>query len=292
MKFKKSAIIAAAALFMGLCSMQADAQYRLPSSHSRQHQSMLAMQRPVAGVVKNESAKSIISEIEEREAFQDNDIFATNWDSPLVNAYQGLPIPQTKNLDVASFVAPLKNCRVSSSYGWRPRFGRMHRGTDLTLNVGDTVMSAFDGKVRLVKYEAKGYGHYVVVRHDNGMETVYGHLSRTLVKPNQRVKAGQAIALGGNTGRSTGPHLHFETRFMGLAINPEAIIDFEHKVPHKDIFTFDKTNYERSQSYGPRGKVRAGKAKYGKRSKTLASKSSKKSKSSKRSKSTKKRTKK
>lgn len=276
MNFKAIAVLALSAL---ATATTAQAQYKLPASHSRQHQSMLALQHPAASQVKKEASKNIISEIEEREAFQDNEIFAVNWDSPMVNAYQGMTVPAVKDLDVAGFVAPLKRCNISSGYGWRPRFGRMHRGIDLTLNVGDTVASAFDGKVRLVKYEARGYGHYIVVRHDNGMETVYGHLSRTLVKPNQRVRAGQAIALGGNTGRSTGPHLHFETRFMGLAINPEAIIDFEHKVPHKDIFTFNKASYEKSQKYGPRksgvGKSKAGKYKKGKSSrkgKTYASK--------------------
>ncbi|MDE5785189.1 MAG: M23 family metallopeptidase, partial [Duncaniella sp.] len=89
-------------------------------------------------------------------------------------------------------------------------------------------------------YERKGYGHYVVMRHENGLETVYGHLSRTLVKPNQYVKAGEPIALGGNTGRSTGPHLHFETRYLGRAINPAEIIDFENKTVLRDVFTFNK----------------------------------------------------
>ncbi len=269
-----------AALVAGAVAIDANAQYRLPASHSRQHQSMLAHQRPAAVDVKKEAAKNIVSEIKEREAMQDNEVFSVNWSSQRVNAYAGMEVPAQKDIDVAGFVAPLKNCRISSPYGWRPRFGRMHRGVDLTLSVGDTVSSAFDGKVRLVKYEARGYGHYVVVRHDNGMETVYGHLSRALVRPNQRVRAGEAIALGGNTGRSTGPHLHFETRFMGLAVNPEAIIDFQHKVPHKDIFTFNKASYEKTQVYGPRKTSKKSKAsvKSSKKKKPFASaKKSKKS---------------
>lgn len=86
--------------------------------------------------------------------------------------------------------------------------------------------SAFDGKVRIVDYEGGGYGKYVVIRHPNGLETVYGHMSRHLVRENEVVRAGEAIGLGGSTGRSTGPHLHFECRFMGIDINPTQIIDF------------------------------------------------------------------
>ncbi len=269
------------AILAGAFTFNASAQYRLPALHNQQHQSMLAHQRPAVMDIKANAIKNAVEEIKQRESLNDNDIFSDYWQSESVNPYAGALIPEVKDLNVADFVAPLKNCNVSSPYGWRARFGRMHRGVDLTLKVGDTVSSAFDGVVRLVKYEARGYGNYVVIRHNNGMETVYGHLSRTLVKPNQRVKAGQTIALGGNTGRSTGPHLHFETRYMGLAINPEAIIDFQHKVPHKDIFTFSKANYEKSQSYGPRKAKHSAKGTKSKKSKTLAS-SKRKSKKSRR----------
>ena len=95
------------------------------------------------------------------------------------------------------------------------------------------------------------------------METVYGHLSRFLVKPDQRVEVGQPIALGGSTGHSTGPHLHFETRFMGIAINPEAIFDFENQTTHTDVYTFNKNSYENSRNYAPsRYKASRGKGKY------------------------------
>ena len=152
---------------------------------------------------------------------------------------------------------------ITSRYGYRPRFRRMHKGIDLRLRTGDTVRAAFSGKVRLTKYERGGYGFYVVLRHDNGMETVYGHLSRFLVKPDQRVEVGQPIALGGSTGHSTGPHLHFETRFMGIAINPEAIFDFENQTTHTDVYTFNKNSYENSRNYAPsRYKASRGKGKY------------------------------
>jgi LysM repeat protein len=105
--------------------------------------------------------------------------------------------------------------------------------------------------VRLTRFERGGYGFYVIVRHENGLETVYGHLSRFLVKPDQYVKAGQPIALSGNTGRSTGPHLHFETRFMGYAINPEAIFDFVNRCTHTDSYTFSKSTYTKARDYSP-----------------------------------------
>ncbi|MGL4851506.1 MAG: peptidoglycan DD-metalloendopeptidase family protein, partial [Phocaeicola sp.] len=104
---------------------------------------------------------------------------------------------------------------------------RMHNGIDVKVYIGDTIRAAFDGRIRMVKYERRGYGQYVVIRHDNGLETVYGHLSKQLVKENEYVEAGQPIGLGGNTGRSTGSHLHFETRLLGQAINPALIFNFE-----------------------------------------------------------------
>ena len=106
---------------------------------------------------------------------------------------------------------------------------------------GDTIVAAFDGKVRIVKYERRGYGKYVVIRHDNGLETVYGHLSKQLVEENQLVKAGEVIGLGGNTGRSTGSHLHFETRFLGIAINPIYMFDFPKQDIVADTYTFRST---------------------------------------------------
>lgn len=141
--------------------------------------------------------------------------------------------------------------KVTSNYGYRAKFGRMHKGIDLHIRSNDTIYAAFDGKVRLTNYEAKGYGNYVILRHPNGLETVYGHLNKFLVKPDQVVKAGQPIALGGSTGRSTGPHLHFETRYMGYAINPSAIFDFANQTTHTDTYTFDKRTYTQARNFAP-----------------------------------------
>ena len=139
--------------------------------------------------------------------------------------------------------------RVTSKYG--PRRRRMHKGIDLKVQIGDTIRAAFDGKVRIKNFERRGYGYYLVIRHPNGLETVYGHLSKFLVGVNDIVRAGDPIALGGNTGRSTGSHLHFETRFLGQAINPADIIDFENSIPHQDQYVFRnvKINGRKSNIY-------------------------------------------
>lgn len=138
------------------------------------------------------------------------------------------------------FVMPFDGV-VTSRYGYRR--GRYHNGIDIDLETGDTVTSAWDGKVRYAKWNAGGFGNLVIVRHNNGLETFYAHLSKLLVAPNQEVKAGDLLGLGGNTGHSRGSHLHFEVRFYDAPINPEEIIDFDKKVCrdenlmlHKAIF--------------------------------------------------------
>lgn len=115
---------------------------------------------------------------------------------------------------------------ITSFYGWRPQFNRLHHGIDLKLNIGDTVRAARSGIVEKIAYDHKGYGHYVVVTHPDGMQTLYGHLQYALVGQGQTVYAGYPIAIGGNTGNSTGPHLHFEARLGGVAIDPTLIFDF------------------------------------------------------------------
>lgn len=121
-----------------------------------------------------------------------------------------------------TFHFPIKG-RVTSSFGFRGI--RFHYGTDIKLNTGDTVVAAFSGIVRIACYEP-GYGKFIVLTHFNGLESLYGHLSAFLVKPGDTVRAGQPIALGGNTGRSTGSHLHFELRFLGEQFNTENYFDY------------------------------------------------------------------
>jgi len=126
-----------------------------------------------------------------------------------------------------NFVIPFDG-KITSRYGYRR--GRYHNGIDIDLRTGDTVVSAFNGKVRYAKYNDAGFGNLVVIRHYNGLETFYAHLSDINVVANQEVKAGDFIGLGGNTGHSHGSHLHFETRFYDAPMNPEEIIDFKKKV--------------------------------------------------------------
>lgn len=164
-------------------------------------------------------------------------LYGENWSSDRVNPYDAkkMELPDSMVIDLSNYCIP-HNGYITSNYGWRRR--RMHKGIDLKVLTGDTIRAAFDGKIRLTKYERRGYGYYVIIRHNNGLETIYGHLSKFLVEPDQEVKAGEPIALGGNTGRSTGSHLHFETRYLGMDINPNAIFDFHNKTIHKNELVF------------------------------------------------------
>lgn len=185
--------------------------------------------------------------------FPADELYGSNWDTRWVDPFRGgskIEMPDSCAIDCSAFTLPIDSqVKVTSKYG--PRRRRMHKGIDLKVQVGDTIRAAFDGKVRIRNFERRGYGNYLVVRHPNGLETVYGHLSKSLVNVNDIVRAGDPIALGGNTGRSTGSHLHFETRFLGQALNPADIIDFENGVPHQDTYVFHniKINGRKSNIY-------------------------------------------
>lgn len=129
--------------------------------------------------------------------------------------------------------------KVTSGFG--PRKRRFHYGADIDLETGDAVGAAFDGKVRIVK-ASKSYGNLIVIRHNNGLETYYAHLSKMSVEVGDEVYAGQIIGLGGNTGRSRGSHLHFEVRYLGHPIDPTEIISFtEHKLVTDTLCVSKKT---------------------------------------------------
>lgn len=175
------------------------------------------------------------------------DLYA-DWENKY--AHRATQLPNEYKIDLRDFCMPTPSRVVTSNFG--PRWGRQHKGLDIKVYIGDTIRSAFSGMVRMVKYEAGGYGKYIVIRHDNGLETIYGHLSKQLVRENQRVKAGDVIGLGGNTGRSTGSHLHFETRLCGVALNPAVLFDFRAQDVTGDFYVYRKSTYNRDAAEATR----------------------------------------
>ena len=158
--------------------------------------------------------------------------YFSNWDSRKVDIYnfQIKDLQDSVNLrlyDEGSgelWKMPLDVIKITSIFG--PRWGRGHYGTDLDLETGDPVYSGFDGIVRVKSYDRYGWGYYVLVRHKNGLESLYGHLSKQLVEVGQELKAGDVLGKGGSTGRSTGSHLHYELRYRGLPFDPQKVYDF------------------------------------------------------------------
>ncbi|MFD1061836.1 peptidoglycan DD-metalloendopeptidase family protein [Winogradskyella litorisediminis] len=188
------------------------------------------------GLVNQEIAIPIIST--ENETSEIVSINSEFWDNVNVNPYRNeiIQYPLYLNFTDSTFAAPVLNKNVvTSRYGWRR--GRPHNGIDLDLVTGDSVAVILDGIVRLSRY-SRTLGNVVIVRHYNGLETTYAHLSERHVKVNDAVLKGQVIGKGGNTGRSTGSHLHFVASYKGQYIHPEYIFDFseEHKIRAQDIW--------------------------------------------------------
>ena len=176
----------------------------------------------------------------------DETVFTQDWDTTKIQPYnvelKDIPISMVIDLvdSLKSYHYPFKG-RVTSKYG--PRRRRIHQGTDIDLETGDPVYATFDGRVRVTTYVRGGYGNLVILRHDNGLETYYGHLSEISVKPNEWVTAGQIIGKGGNTGRSTGSHLHFEMRYKGQTFDPERLIDFSTGTLRRETFLLKRTYF-------------------------------------------------
>lgn len=186
-------------------------------------------------------------------AFADSAVFRKAWNANELNPYrtklEDLPYRVTLCLaDSASrFCCPNK-VKVFSPFGWRRR--RNHTGVDLPLPTGTPVYAAFDGRVRVSMYN-RGYGNVVVIRHASGLETTYAHLKERNVQSGDYVSAGDVIGLGGSTGRSTGPHLHFETRYEGYAFDPQWLIDFETGTLRHGYFVLKRKYLSNTSRYYP-----------------------------------------
>ena len=178
-----------------------------------------------------------------------DDMYPT-WSNSVVHYNSAMP--DSFRIDLRNYVMPTPNTKITDIFGYRPNRRRVHQGLDIKVQTGDTIYAAFDGKVRVTSYQRRGYGHYIVIRHNNGIETLYAHLSKKLVKANQNVKAGDPIGLGGNTGRSSGSHLHFETILMGKSLDPALMFDFKNQSMTGEHYMYRKPG----SKYIENGKVK------------------------------------
>jgi len=191
--------------------------------------------------------------IKDVSALAEDDVFTESWNTSCINPYR-IPLSDLQPrvtlwlVDSASCWKCPNRTAVFSRFGGRR--GRQHMGVDLPLKTGTPVYAAFDGRVRLSSYN-RGYGNVVIIRHSNGLETTYGHLSRRDVSSGDWVRAGDVIGLGGSTGRSTGPHLHFETRYKGFAFDPQWMIDFEKGELRCGVFTLKSKYLVPGSTYVP-----------------------------------------
>ena len=218
-----------------------------------QAQDLLARQAPIDRKMKAVDTLALRSIIEREQEQSPASELYQEWDNRY--AHKRTQMPDTFKIDLRHFCMPTPSRVVTSNFG--NRWGRPHKGLDIKVYIGDTIRAAFSGKVRIVRYEAGGYGKYIVIRHPNGLETIYGHLSEQLVSENQSVKAGEVIGLGGNTGRSTGSHLHFETRLCGVALNPALMFDFRNQDVTGDYYVYNVNTYDEEsvEATRLRGKV-------------------------------------
>lgn len=216
-------------------------------------QDMLARQAPVDRKMRAVDTLALRNIIEREQANNPGMDLYEDWNNQY--AHRATQLPDSFRINLRHFCMPTPSRVVTSNFG--ARWGRQHKGLDIKVYTGDTIRAAFSGKVRITNYEAAGYGYYVVIRHGNGLETIYAHLSKQLVKENENVRAGDPIGLGGSTGRSTGSHLHFETRLCGVALNPALLFDFRNQDVTGDYYDFRARNYEREsrQATADRGVV-------------------------------------
>lgn len=183
----------------------------------------------------------------------EKDVFEKNWDTTVSNPYkiEQSDLPYSWSIwlvdSLDQYKCPFQgDIHPRGKFG--PRRGRRHQGVDIPLKTGDPIYAAFTGKVRMSKYLG-GYGNVVVIRHENGIETFHGHLSKRMVEVGDWVNAGDVIGLGGSTGRSTGPHLHFETRYQGFAFDPQWLMDFKTGELRHRLFVLKKKYFSPYSNY-------------------------------------------
>jgi len=165
-------------------------------------------------------------------------MFKNQWINDQIFAYR---IPVDSIRDTVLVLTSAERNFTLPIYGKLFRgFTYTHKGLDIKLNKGDTVRAAFDGVVRYAKYNRGGFGNLVIIRHRNGLETYYAHLSKLLVKVNQVIKSGDRIGLGGSTGRSRGPHLHFEVRYKDMPLDALRMIDLDNQKLISNTFPITK----------------------------------------------------
>lgn len=162
-------------------------------------------------------------------SFQTKHVRATD---PLLFASGNTFIIDFKDIEVDAYAFPLPGGKVISNYGGRRRG---HSGVDIKTCANDTIVAAFSGIVRMSSPYA-AYGKVVVIRHYNGLETLYSHNSKNLVNVGDTVHSGQPIALTGRTGRATTEHLHFEVRINGEHVNPGIFYDFNKRELRKQSY--------------------------------------------------------
>ncbi|MCD8290561.1 MAG: peptidoglycan DD-metalloendopeptidase family protein [Prevotella sp.] len=211
-------------------------------------QDLLARQAPIDKKMKAVDTLALRDIINKEESASPSAMLYKEWSNKY--AHQETEMPDSFLINLRNFCMPTTSRVITSNFG--KRWGRAHKGLDIKVYIGDTIRAAFSGKVRIVRYEARGYGNYVVIRHYNGLETIYGHMSKQLVQEDQEVKAGDPIGLGGNTGRSTGSHLHFETRLCGVALNPAIMFDFKNQDVTGDSYMYRKSTYEHDSELATR----------------------------------------
>lgn len=228
-------MLASTSVFAGIDDKKKKKGKKKTSVHAKKYKSSHASVSKVA-IKRDDTTKVILDpdffmdSVDSLLMFPSHDLYG-NWDTSLIHPYLFDQHFTTDSTTVyllddwsCGFTIPNKG-PITSEFGWRRR--RPHYGTDINLETGDTVVAAFDGRVRISKFNNGGYGNVVVIRHNNGLETVYAHLSKLLVEPGQEVTSGTVIGLGGNTGHSYGSHLHFEVRFLGKPIDTEDLVDYQ-----------------------------------------------------------------